>query len=149
MKVITLDVKSKIFAQYFGSEYIYKNEFGSFKGTIEFGHNTKSHIENKNSRILLKKLINISDEDAIEIAKMQVYRYGEEKNFERTTMYEHHTVFMGEKAEDYVKSLLINSIYHDEFSLNIWQYLMSKGYALPYLDYSVEELVELGVYKLI
>ena len=70
MKVITLDVKSKIFAQYFGSEYIYKNEFGSFKGTIEFGHNTKSHIENKNSRILLKKLINISDEDAIEMAKI-------------------------------------------------------------------------------
>ncbi|MBY0386231.1 hypothetical protein K2X05_13825 [bacterium] len=32
--------------------------------------------------------------------------------------------------------------------LNSFQYLQSKGYALPYMDYSVDDLVELGVYKL-
>ncbi len=30
-----------------------------------------------------------------------------------------------------------------------YQYLQSKGYALPYLNYSVEDLVEAGIYELI
>ncbi len=30
-----------------------------------------------------------------------------------------------------------------------YQYLQPKGYALPYMDYSVEDLVEAGIYELI
>lgn len=150
MKVITLDVKSKIFAQYFGSEYIYKNEFGSFKGTIEFGHNTKSHIENKNSRILLKKLINISDEDAIEMAKIFGGIDGE-IILNRPTDLQNNDIHFSVQVyteEPKFTSYTTPKYWMDGYGVKPYQWLVSKGYALPYMDYSVEDLVELGVYKL-
>jgi hypothetical protein len=84
--------------------------------------------------ILVCHLRNITDEDAIEVAKLNVTMG---INFEEKDSVN--------EVINYVKKVLIHYM-----SINIksYQYLQSKGYALPYMDYSVENLLELGVYAL-
>lgn len=36
--------------------------------------------------------------------------------------------------------------YYEIVQSNTFQYLQSRGYALPYLSYTVEELIEMGIY---
>lgn len=137
----TLENKMKFFALYLGQKFETPNSTGNINWRIFEHWKDYSLI----SSVLLIRLSKISDEDAIEVAKKQVYRYN---SGERTNMYEHHTVFMKERAEDYVRSLLINSIYWDEFSVSVYDILRSKGYALPYMGLSVKQLVEYGWVKL-
>lgn len=102
----------------------------------------------------LKPLSEITDEDAIEIA---TYSMKWRKGLEVL------------KIKRYPDSISIDFRYIDDkvnnddgfsysgngfglsaYSLNIYQfqYLQSRGYALPYLNHSVETLVELKIIKL-
>lgn len=158
MKTITPEFKKQIFAQYFGSTYYYKNEYGNFKEKVEFGYHTNKHIEYDKAFLYLTKLSNLTDEDCLHIANLCF----------------HDSINTIKKYPEYIELVIDECndllIYHDGRICTAWRenvsckdveseqqivlylkcidYLRSKGYALPYLDYSVEDLVELGVYKL-
>jgi hypothetical protein len=85
----------------------------------------------------LKPLSKITDEDAFNLTKLCWSKY-----------WKHHTVENGK----HIVSVILNK-YDDIYESNHIQiaidYLRSKGYALPFLNYSVEDLVSFGWVKLI
>ena len=162
MKEITKEIKAKIFAQYIGQRFLTPaivEPSDLFKVTYETCSKIQEdHYMFSNIQVLLNEIQNISDEDAIEVAKYLNWGRDiikkrldgdirEDQNIDDLKeMYvivgkESTKVFFG-KSVDSVSTSPLEYAY-------CFQFLQSKGYALPYLDYSVEELVELGVYKLI
>lgn len=134
----TIDNKAKFFAQYYG-QTAYDKDFDS---NVKIGTNIHSwgllHPDGGTSlwgslSILLKPLSSISDEDAIEVSKY------EEWNFEKGGYYQE------------IKNMVINSIEYRRVATNIgtYQYLQSKGYALPFHEVSVDQQIEYGWVKLI
>lgn len=123
MKTITSDIKAKIFAQYLGCKMLH-NSATRPEHIYEINYSD----DYSKYELLLKPLSEISDEDLDIISEILGVIYP--KNF--------------------VNSIIENSNYavNSTLCINTIQYLQSKGYALPYLDYSVDDLVELGVYKL-
>lgn len=120
-------VKCRFFAQYFGVR-VFQNELNkqynyvnySYPLTIEKDFN-KGIIE----FLELKPLSKITDEDAI-----SMYR-GLERNYESANQF----------LEDY-KS--IGFLEQSEVD-----FLRSKGYAVPFMGYSVDELVKIGWVQLV
>lgn len=123
MKTITEEIKAKIFAQYY-----YCQVLGKYIDSDEL-----DPIEIMNTCLVdyieLNLLSNINDEYAIGVSKI----FGEVQ------------VLCDELHSDRGKRIIKSG----KENFKLLQYLQSKGYALPYLDYSVNDLVELGVYKLI
>lgn len=127
---INKEVQLKVFAQYFGNEIILD------KHDIYTGFTVDSavmrHIANEtigNPSLYLKPLSSISDEDLNEVANLA------------SSLSPENIIEAIEKKTTYM--LLIDK------AIRVNQYLQSKGYALPYLEYSVEDLVKSGIYKLI
>lgn len=142
MKTITPEIKKRIFAQYFDSTYYYKNDFGTYKENVEFGYHTNSHIE-KGAFLYLTPLSNMTDDDAIEAIQMNMpEKYKELKIISKQDNDIHYS-FQPNRGGRISGFLDCN-----ELLFNVYQYLQLKGYALPYMDYPVEELVQLGIYKL-
>jgi hypothetical protein len=133
-----LELKTRFFALYWGQD-IAKDYDDSLHITVN------PHIVEwtNNFYLELTPLSQISDEDAIEVAKI---------------------LFGDDISESELKVWLpkISANLRNQFGSNIfpimqpyfsisWQvadYLRSKGYALPYLGISVEEQIELGWIKL-
>lgn len=108
--------------------------------------------------LLLKPVSAISDEDAIQVAKIamvgefkKVIRYkdfidikseGLEPDINMVQIF--HT---GEFELAFSKSYEYQGI-HGEKYVEIIDFLRSKGYALPFMQYSVEQLIEMGWVKL-
>ncbi|MBK7362656.1 MAG: hypothetical protein IPJ01_10210 [Micavibrio sp.] len=67
---ITNEIKQKLVYQYLGQKYFYKNEFGTYGGIVGEYH-TNEHIKNEFFVLRLKSLSEITDEDAIEVCKLQ------------------------------------------------------------------------------
>lgn len=118
MKTISPEIKKQIFAQYL---FFQRSIFDT-----ELGKH-KSIIE-------LNPISNISSEDGIEVTKIV---YG-------TVTPEQQIIITGGIKDFFEQGWNISL----KNMAKVLQYLQSKGYALPYMDYSVEDLVELGVYKL-
>jgi hypothetical protein len=160
MKTITNEIKIKIFSSYIGCDikvsegldrkliavggyedepYI-KLRLGE-AGKKQFVHS--EFINFYKSPIYLKSLLNITDEDAIEAIQMNVTEKYEELKIESknddAVCYSFHTNRGGR---------LHGFLTYDDLRFNVYQYLQSKGYALTYMDYSVQDLVELEIYKL-
>lgn len=143
MKTITPEIRKQIFAQYFGFTYYYKNEFGTYREQVEFGYHTNRHIESDKAFLYLTPLSKITDEDKMMVCELQGKDYSKEKGID-----------MHFDLTD-IKCFSL-CIQHDEYKhdyyecveLRTSQYLQSKGYAMPYLNYSVLDLVELNVIKL-
>lgn len=108
--------------------------------------------------ILVKSLKDITDEDAVEVAKIcgvsdsdfytdQFERY-RSKDRDGNDVFGYHLV-----GKAFIKYIFKRGdrVWHSNprVFITMSQYLQSKGYALPYLNYSVEQIVEAGVYKLI
>ncbi len=99
--------------------------------------------------LLLKDLRSITDEDAINISKMFgcVMAVIKKRNNDYILMtddsYEIQISYNG-----YI-CVRKNKALYNMCTLMAHQYLQSKGYALPYMKYSVKELVEVGIYKII
>lgn len=91
------------------------------------------------SYLSLRELSDISDEEAMHIAKMQVHR---NKDGSRTNWFEHYNNVMGENCVDYVRSSLRNSVHWDGFSIWVFDYLRSKGFLIPFMGLSIEEIKE-------
>ena len=142
----TLENKAKFFAQYWGQHLII---MGSFLRRID--HVTLCNIENDDI-LQLKPLSKISDEDAIEVAKIL---HEVEGNFEIVYNADDLTsvsAFGRPCYSDTIDIFWNGNLRYDIASsiqiLNAYDYLHSKGYALPWMDLSVEDLIEYGWIKL-
>ena len=146
----TLENKNRFFAQYWGQHLII---MGSFLRIID--HVTLCNIENDDI-LQLKPLSKISDEDAFEIGCLiNCWTKWERKEdwFRDDKMKETH-ILSGRgfaKACDKSFGAGMTHPFHDNNSTDIltaYDYLRSKGYALPYMDLSVEDLIDYGWIKL-
>lgn len=135
--------KAIIFGRYFKSNYVYKNDFGYFRNIVDFGVHIEGHLKKEICYLELKPLSNISDLDAEIIGK---YRYSDPK---RMTFVE-----IGKGIiSDYLNRKTKGSFELELFEID---FLRLKGYATPQtviedgkaVNYSVEELVNEGVFKL-
>lgn len=90
--------------------------------------------------VLVKPLDNISDSDAIEITKMI-------DCFRGDAPYQYNINY-GRRIVSEMWGFNRHGLYGRHL-LQVTDYLREKGYALPYKNWSVEQLVEAGIYKLI
>lgn len=127
----TLENKEKFFAQYWGQRIL---RYSFWREDVE-SRDCKFEEAVKNHYILLKPLSSITDEDAVEVAKI----------FNQHKIKAHY-------SDDSLKAYLIKEgkqfAFRCEHYVVIYQYLQSKGYALPFMGLSVEQLVEYGWVKL-
>lgn len=158
MKVITSDVKAKIFAQYIGQIFIHRFLTPAVvepSDLLQVTYTTCSKIQEDHClfsgiQVVLKSLQNISDEDAIEMAR----KFGGvdgEIILNRPSDLQNNDIHFSVQVyteDPKFTSYTTPKYWMDGYGVKPYQWLVSKGYALPYMDYSVEELVELGVYKL-
>lgn len=159
--MITNEIKAKIFAQYLGqnvmlcqnrpteglTELIFplvgvkRESFMIQKDDWTFGQSR--HFSDKyRDSLLLKPLSAITDEDIIWVAKY--VNDEEEEDYSEAIAQKHFLIdvlLTKDRDESITEMTPIEILY-------IYQYLQSKGYALPYMDYSVEDLVKAGIYKL-
>ena len=119
---VQTDVKCRFFAQYFGVR-VFQNELNKQYNYVNYSYPLTLE-KDFNKEIIefleLKPLSKITDEDAI-----SMYR-GLERNYESSNQF----------LEDY-KS--IGFLEQSEVD-----FLRSKGYAVPYMEYSVEDLISFG-----
>jgi hypothetical protein len=151
---LVASVKSRFFAQYIGQEILRWHQW------IETTPDSKVDlsvpaIEKSGWFIKLKPLSKITDEDAIEIIKIIDSKSNKFINVNYS--------FAEKKEPPYIKSVISDKGRFDinnnfvfiidkqviDFSLNIFDYLRSKGYAVPFMEYSVEDLVSFGWVQLV
>jgi hypothetical protein len=134
MKTINNEIKSKIFAPYYKQKVLIHTKAKSLEG-YPFVLHSLLEKDIDNYSLWLTSLENITDKDAIEVAILLGY----DREY-------HDKINLGKKFLNEI--FLNNSSYLYSSILLCFQYLQSKGYALPYMSYSVENLVKLRVYKL-
>lgn len=175
-KEITNEIKAKIFAQYLGQNILIGKTIQGAKIVTGFTISVISAGESPSLKLLVTPLSKITDEDAIEVAKMACYEIQNEQYDEIHTTNKickagRRIDLMGRTffsvwftkhgiarciVQIYENGDVVNQINNDGYfkfqptknQCKIHQYLQSKGYAMPYLDYSVEDLVRFGVYQL-
>ena len=140
----TLENKAKFFAQYWGQHVLYFSS--DFLRKID--NLTLDSIEN-DDYLELKPLSQVSDEDAIELMRLKIESKG---------VFDIKTIEIENKTLDGYTFIVKYKNWDDErvgfvFNghtnpLSFYDYLRSKGYALPWMDLSVEYLVEYGWVKL-
>ncbi len=118
-------------------QYI-KARLGDYKGHIVNAFVSPDH---GSWRILLKPIENISQQDALEWGHARRCFSGKKREFIsfeiQGSYYRWFTALGG--------STMVSFQGFDAFD---YTFLREKGYALPYKNWSVEELVEFGIYKL-
>lgn len=156
MKVITSDVKAKIFSQYIGQRFLTPaivETSDLFKVTyMTCMKIQEDHYMFSNIQVVLKSLQNISDEDAIEMAEIFGGVNSPNVDLNRPNDLQNEDIHFSVQVfvrQPKFMSYCAPKYWSDGYGVKAYQWLASKGYALPYMDFSVEELVELGVYKLI
>lgn len=163
MKKITNEIIAKIFSQYLGCQFLYSGtkdnsttelDLYALKLMIEYNDFNKCTL-------LLTPLEQITDKDANEIALiLGMEKWNQNDNFFVTHRRDDAIVFstLGTTAILFFNGQIFPN-YNDKIRttnehkeslmiIYVYQYLQSKGYALPYMNYSVDELVENGVIKL-
>lgn len=164
-KTITNEVIAKIFSQYLGSECTHPCDRASFKfigindekkpilfGDWSGGTNPEtscnSWTEWNKIKLLLNHISNITDEDMVELMKIEL----DDKPFDyRIWRSDYGKVIKSfPKGEDgnssWFTSICVEPSH--KFKLKSYQYLISKNYAFGYGDYSVQDLVDLGIYEI-
>ena len=120
----TLENKAKFFAQYWGQYVLYFTS--DFLRKID--NLTLDSVEN-DDYLELKPLSQISDEDASKVCDL-IFITNNNLNIQQ------------------IKQIVILIESNNWNNYKIFDYLRSKGYALPWMDLSVEDLVEYGWIKL-
>lgn len=160
MKQITPEIKAKIFSLYIGSDLCVPNKpkealwpFDQNEGALKLCGvvdtlivvhriaEQKYDVFNQTS-IAVRGLSSITDEDAIEVAKLASSWEDDDRLLDPIDVPEWISEVLGGNCAtyaDYVSG-------YDASSLV--DLLRSKGYALPAFGYSVDELVEAGVFRL-
>lgn len=125
---ITLENKEKFFTQYWGQKVITNDNLSSI-GVATYVNGTSIILE----YLLLKPLSSITDEDAIEVARIAGYT---------------NVVYDMRKKKSLIR-MVKDAISNHILTYKIVDYLRSKGYALPWMGLSVEEMIDAGWIKLI
>lgn len=145
----TLGNKAKFFALYLDQE-VYCIE-GWNRGVMicdahklikeEFNYLKKSFLE-------LKPISSISDDDAIEVARLCGLANAciIESTEDRLGIYDD-AYMLRINYNGYIYLLKNGSLYH-QMALKCYDFLRSKGYSLPWMGLSVEKLIEYGWIKL-
>jgi hypothetical protein len=124
-------VKSRFLAQYWGTKTLY---IGSV-GVVEIGKR-RWNLKHPDFFLQLKSISNLSDEDAIELNDLM--KWYEEIEVDRIIILD-----VLDDLTTYNKSYPFNE------SLLVYDFLRSKGYALPFMKYSIEDLVSFGWVQLL
>ena len=141
-----VEEKSKFFAMYFG-----QNVMGELNYKVGSGITLGEEFV-ENSFLNLKPLSLISDDDAIELVRLKfLYDKGDvndlisikvAKSFDRNGFsISLEAVVVHKKWNDFVERVFIGK--EKTYSYFI-DYLRSKGYLVPYLNYTIEEIIEMG-----
>lgn len=134
----TLKNKTKFFFQYFNSEAIWRtSELDENIDEVTWEFKNFKYL-NETDYLELKPLSQISDEDAIHGLKLIISSRNS-------------SAFDYCKSQNYSIEQMVNYFNRHlvyDFKLILTDYLRSKGYALPYMDLSVEDLIEYGWVKL-
>jgi hypothetical protein len=134
MKTITNEIKAKYFSLYY-----YRQVLGKYINSDEL-----DPIDIMNpcevDYIELTPIEQISDEDA---RKCISFLYPN-KNIKNIIINESGMNFKWKASYSYLSGLVY---FNHLINIKVYQYLLSKGYALPYMDYSVSDLVENGTIK--
>lgn len=109
-KVLSLYIGHTVNGWYNGLEIKSIISYSNLEGLAE-------RIKNKNGKLLITQIENISDEDAINVAKIL---YTDWHLLELDDV----DFFLLERAKKYLRSEL-------NYAYNVFQYLISKGYAVP------------------
>jgi len=136
----TIENKAKFFALYWGQQVLcWKSDTSSHKHKIVGGHSIANMVKNThnlNEYLGLKSLSQISDEDAIEVAKLHGF-----VSFEGVEINSNGYYVLQPRGR---KSFI--------FFVDMWlpetDYLRSKGYALPWKGITVEKMIEYNWIKL-
>jgi len=125
----TLENKARLFAQYFNQEVRVWKEKPDLLCNVGYAALQKEALPY--SHIELTPLSQITDDDAIEVAKYMGWEQPKER-------------------EDFreIRDQLIVKIRHNWVTWVCVDYLRSKGYALPYQDAPVEQQIAYGWIKL-
>ncbi|OPC51495.1 hypothetical protein BAY06_03975 [Elizabethkingia anophelis] len=127
-----LENKAKFFAQYWGQQALKSDRYGLELVLYYFnpGQSNVDGMEGLNYHLELKSLEDITDEDALHIA---------------TSMY---TAISNFQTISNGKCMV--SCHKNQIGLGLLQsdYLRSKGYALPWMRLSVDDLIKYGWVKL-
>ena len=124
-----LENKSIFFAQYWGQFIAIQNEGGGSGFSYDINEATICDI--KYDYLSLKPLSSITDEDAIDVAR--IAGLSSEKNKIDSLI-----IFCREFSND-------DRVYADIF---VYQYLQSKGYALHWNSLGIDDLISYGWIKL-
>ena len=121
--------KEAFFAQYWGQRVIsYPDEIGGLR-VVEGHHcNEKTYLQ-------LKPLESITDEDAIECIGKELYEFNRDNENDGYFGFSASGMFLD----------MIEFYKNDRSSAD---FLRSKGYLLPFRQYSTEQLIESGIAKI-
>lgn len=125
----TKENKARFFNQYHSQIIQCYNDGDQKFGPFPIGN---ENVITKLDYLELTSLSNISDEDAIEVAKICGWPESHERFEER--VYQFKIDFAYDSQNGFKRS-------HKAY---VFDYLRSKGYALPWMNLSVEELLEYG-----
>jgi len=149
--------KAKFFAQYLGSTQYFIDSYNYDLRLVGIGTLSGDRNSLIKSILLLKPLSSITDEDAIGLG---IVIFGKYKG--GCDIREEFAVLFVDSGPHNELEPLPNTIeyylwfndgkitpesgqeYYALITLNAYDYLRSKGYALPYMGLSVEELIEYG-----
>ena len=172
---VQTDVKCRFFAQYLGQTF--ENGIGgkSFLCPIDLEHMKKNVLS---AKLVLKSISEITKEDAIQVAKIVHQIYSDNWEVKKVVDSSIHIELKGSVNDIYHVSIgfrecSINANHHflkteddaaKSFKVNIGQvnmssskpigyvyatdFLRSKGYAMPFMEYSVNNLIDLDWLRL-
>jgi hypothetical protein len=120
-------VKCRFFAQYWGVKCMYVGGVG----LVEIGTGGWN-LRHPDFFLELKPLSKLTDKDAIEVSKI----WG--SKVESKILGNIISIRIGTKGESEVRN-----------SIGVIDFLRSKGYALPFMEYSIEDLVSFGWVRLV
>lgn len=141
---IQLETKAKIFAQYLGCWIACHGRGKELLTPMSLYQITYGDFKYHDFALFATPLSSITDEDAIECLNLVL---GEGWNYNSTEERRWIDLIKNEVRDQFGSVQMVVKPYFSNV-LKIFQYLQSKGYALPYLNYSVEDLVQAGIYKL-
>ena len=129
--VIAKALKVRLFAQYWGVKCL-RNTLLNDKIPPHkiYANNCKG---DSFQYLELKDALEVSEEDALEVARLFLSATGNEVDLESFDIFE-------------VKTLIKECNF---LPYQCVDYLRSKGYALPFMEYSVDQLIEFGWVKII
>lgn len=135
--------KERFFAQYYGQEVAFIPDYDQGETLIKAKVNKVEEI----AYLELKSLSSITDEHAIEVYCRNLLGFPKEKAYATYVGYKNNILSIGIECINYphLKREFWDINYLDVFRAD---YLRSKGYAIPYLGISVEELISRGWAKI-